>query len=70
MQRLKDANIQENNIYITKNQGTIWITSDGNNIEIQTRKDINLDGTGQIAEMSIFKVCSFFSYKSYNFLVY
>lgn len=28
LQRLKDAGIQENNIYITKNQGTIWITSD------------------------------------------
>ncbi|MCI9177346.1 MAG: MBL fold metallo-hydrolase [Clostridia bacterium] len=61
LQRLKDANIQESNIFITKNQGTIWITSDGKNIEIQTRKDINLDGTSQIGQMSIYNICSFFN---------
>ena len=37
----------------TNNQGTIWLTSDGANIEIQTRQDINLDGTGQIGKMDI-----------------
>lgn len=68
LRRLKDANIEENNIFITKNQGTIWITSDGKNIKIQTRKDINLDGTGQTAQMSIFNVCSFFIYINYNHL--
>lgn len=61
LQRLKYANIQEDNILITKNQGTIWITSDGINIEIQTKKDINLDGTGQIGQMSIYDICSFFN---------
>lgn len=60
LQRLKDANVQEDNIYITKCQGTIWIISDGENIEVQKRKDINLDGTGQIVKMSIFNICSFF----------
>lgn len=60
LQRLKDASIKEKNIYITKNQGTIWLTSDGRDIEIQTRKDINLDGTGQIGKMDILDVCSFF----------
>ena len=60
LQRLKDANIQEDNIYITKCQGTIWIISDGENIEVQKRKDINLDGTRQIVKMSIFNICSFF----------
>lgn len=60
LQRLKDANIQEDNILITRNEGTIWITSDGKDIKIQKRDDINLDGTGQIGQMSIYDICSFF----------
>lgn len=68
LQRLRDANIQENNIYITKNQGTIWITSDGINIEIQTRQDINLDGTGQIGKVDILNICSFFNRINYSLL--
>ena len=71
LQRLKDANIQEDNIYITKCQGTIWIISDGENIEVQKRKDINLDGTGQIVKMSIFNICSFlFNHTDYILPVY
>lgn len=70
LQRLKEASIQENNIYVTKNHGTIWLTSNGKNIEIQTRNDINLDGTGQTANMSIFNICSFFSYTNYSLLAY
>ena len=69
LQRLKDANIQENNIYIAKNQGTIWINSDGKSIDIQTRKDINLDGTGQISKVDIFNICSFFNHTNGSFLV-
>lgn len=68
LQRLKNANIEENNIYITKSQGTIWITSDGTNIEIQTRKEINLDGTGQIGKVDIFNICSFFNGINYSLL--
>ena len=70
LQRLKYANIQEDNILITKNQGTIWITSDGINIEIQTKKDINLDGTGQIGQMSIYEICSFFNAIEYIHLAF
>ena len=69
LQRLRDANIQENNIYITNNQGTIWLTSDGANIEIQTRQDINLDGTGQIGKVDILNICSFFNCINYSLLV-
>lgn len=69
LQRLRDANIQENKIYITNNQGTIWLTSDGTNIEIQTRQDINLDGTGQIGKVDILNICSFFNRINYSLLV-
>ena len=62
LQRLTDANIQESNIYITKKRGTVWLTSDGKSIEIQTRNDINLDGTGQIGKVDIFNICSFFNH--------
>ena len=68
LQRLRDANIQEKNIYITNNQGTIWLTSDGTNIEIQTRQDINLDGTGQIGKVDILNICSFFNRINYSLL--
>ena len=69
LQRLTDANIQESNIYITKKQGTIWLTSDGKSIEIQTRNDINLDGTGQIGKVDIFNICSFFNHINDSLLV-
>lgn len=70
LQRLKEASIQENNIYVKKNHGTIWLTSNGKDIEIQTRNDINLDGTGQTAKMSICDICSFFSYTNYSLWAY
>ena len=70
LQRLKDANIEEDNILITKNQGTIWITSDGKEIKIQRRDDINLDGTGQIGQMSIYEICSFFNAIEYIHLAF
>ena len=70
LQRLKDANIQEDNILITKNQGTIWITSDGKEIKIQRRDDINLDGTGQSGQMSIYEICSFFNAIEYIHLAF
>lgn len=70
LQRLKYANIQEDNILITKNQGTIWITSDGKEIKIQRRDDINLDGTGQIGQMSIYEICSFFNAIEYIHLAF
>lgn len=70
LQRLKDDNIQEDNILITKNQGTIWITSDGKEIKIQRRDDINLDGTGQSGQMSIYEICSFFNAIEYIHLAF
>lgn len=70
LQRLKEAKINEENIYITKYQGTIWLTSDGTNIDIQTCNNINLDGTGQIGQMSIYNICSFFIRKGHNLLAY
>jgi len=69
LQRLKQASIQENNIYVTKNHGTIWLTSNGKDIEIQTRNDINLDGTGQIGKVDIFNICSFFNHINDSLLV-
>lgn len=53
--RLKHIGIKEENIYITKNHGTIWLKSDGNTITIETRQDINLDGANRIGYKSIFK---------------
>ena len=55
---------------ITKNQGTIWITSDGKEIKIQRRDDINLDGTGQSSQMSIYEICSFFNAIEYIHLAF
>ena len=63
LERLRNFRIQDNNIYITKNQGTIWVTSDGETINIEGRDDINLDGTGQLSYKNIFYVCSYFSKK-------
>lgn len=59
LERLRNFGIRDENIYITKNQGTIWVTSDGNNISIECREDINLDGTGRLSFKNIFYVCSF-----------
>lgn len=59
LERLRNFGIRDENIYITKNQGTIWVTSDGNNISIECRGDINLDGTGRLSFKNIFYVCSF-----------
>lgn len=60
LERLRKFGIEDNNIYITKNQGTIWITSDGETISIECREDINLDGTGQLSYRNIFYICSYF----------
>ena len=59
LERLRNFGIKDENIYITKNQGTIWVTSDGNNISIECREDINLDGTSRLSFKNIFYVCSF-----------
>lgn len=59
LERLRNFGIRDENIYITKNQGTIWVTSDGNNISIECREGINLDGTGRLSFKNIFYVCSF-----------
>ena len=59
LERLRNFGIRDENIYITKNQGTIWVTSDGNNISMECREDINLDGTGRLSFKNIFYVCSF-----------
>lgn len=60
IKRLKAFGINGEDIYITKNQGTIWVTSDGKNINIECRKDINLDGTGQIGQKNICNYMFFF----------
>lgn len=60
IQRLIEAGIKQESIYITKNLGTIWMTSDGNTITIETRKDINLDGANKVGYKSIFNICSYF----------
>ena len=62
IQRLIEQGIKQENIYITKNHGTIWIKSDGHTITIETRKDINLDGANKIGYKSIFDICSYFLY--------
>lgn len=64
LERLRNFGIQDNNIYITKEQGTIWVISDGETIDIECREDINLDGTGQLGHKNIFFVCSFFLNKN------
>ena len=60
IQRLIESGIKQENIYITKNLGTIWMTSDGNTITIETRQDINLDGANKVGFKSIFNICSYF----------
>ena len=62
IQRLIDEGVKQENIYITKNQGTIWLKSDGEKITIETRKDIDLDGANQLGYKSIFDICSYFLY--------
>ncbi len=64
LERLRNFGIQDNNIYITKEQGTIWVISDGETIDIKCREDINLDGTGQLGYKNIFFICSFFLNKN------
>lgn len=70
LERLRNFGIQDNNIYITKNQGTIWITSNGENINIESREDINLDGTGQLSYRNIFYICSYFLGKNKESVVF
>ena len=62
IQRLIDEGVKQENIYITKNQGTIWLKSDGEKITIETRKDIDLDGANKLGYKSIFDICSYFLY--------
>lgn len=70
LERLRNYGIQDNNIYITKNQGTIWITSNGETINIESREDINLDGTGQLSYRNIFYICSYFWGKNEESVVF
>ena len=48
IERLKEAGVEESNIFITKNQGTIWLKSDGNSIIIEKLKELNLDGANKV----------------------
>lgn len=66
LERLKNIGIEEDNIFITKDDGTIWLKSDGNNIIIEKRKDLNLDGANKISYKSMFQICSYF-YAETNF---
>lgn len=52
--------MKENNIFITKNQGTIWLKSDGSSIVIEKLKELNLDGANKVSYRSIFQICSYF----------
>ena len=58
-----DETMKESNIFITKNQGTIWLKSDGNSIIIQKLKELNLDGANKVSYRSIFDICSYFFIK-------
>ena len=60
IERLKEAGVEESNIFITKNQGTIWLKSDGNSIIIEKLKELNLDGANKVSYRSIFDICSYF----------
>ena len=64
IERLKEAGVEESNIFITKNQGTIWLKSDGNSIVIEKLKELNLDGANRVSYRSIFKICSYFFVKT------
>lgn len=63
IERLKEAGVEESNIFITKNQGTIWLKSDGNSIIIEKLKELNLDGANKVSYRSIFDICSYFFIK-------
>ncbi len=60
IERLKDVGVEENNIFITREQGTIWIKSDGSSIVIEKLQELNLDGANKISYRSIFDICSYF----------
>lgn len=60
IERLKDVGVEEDNIFITREQGTIWIKSDGSNIVIEKLQELNLDGASKISYRSIFDICSYF----------
>lgn len=64
IKRLKDVGVEEDNIFITKNQGTIWIKSNGNSIVIERLKELNLDGANKVSYRSIFQICSYFFVKT------
>lgn len=64
IERLKDVGVEEENIFITKNQGTIWLKSNGNSIVIEKLKELNLDGANKISYRSIFQICSYFLVKT------
>lgn len=61
--RLKDVGVEEDNIFITREQGTIWIKSDGSNIVIEKLQELNLDGANKMSYRSIFDICSYFFIK-------
>ena len=63
IERLKEAGVEKSNIFITKNQGTIWLKSDGNSIIIEKLKELNLDGANKVSYRSIFDICSYFFIK-------
>ena len=57
LERLKEKNLKEENIFITKEHGTIWMKSDGNSIEITKLQDFNLDGANRkITIMSLWRI--------------
>ena len=60
IERLKDIGVEKNNVFITREQGTIWIKSDGSSIVIEKLQELNLDGASKISYRSIFDICSYF----------
>ncbi len=60
IERLKNAGVEDDNIFITREQGTIWIKSDGTSIVIDKLRELNLDGANKISYRSIFDICSYF----------
>ena len=68
IERLKDVEVEKDNIFMTREQGTIWIKSDGSSIVIEKLQELNLDGASKISYGSIFDICSYFFIKfSWNF---
>lgn len=63
IERLKDVGVEEDNIFITREQGTIWIKSDGSSIIIEKLQELNLDGANKMSYRSIFDICSYFFIK-------